>query len=268
MQQDQIFNMLMDKDDVSWQSILLDLVRTEKMDPWDIDVSQLSRKYLDMIKKLKELDFRLTGKVVLAAALLLKIKSKRLVGADIEFLDSLFSQTDEVEEGFDDLGLSDVEIMRRMIEDENPRLIPRTPQPRRRKVSIYDLMDALQKAMEVKRRRLIKEIPELKEITLPEKKKDVTEIMRDIFSMVRAFFIKTSGKKKLTFSHLLPAETRDAKVFTFIPLLHLTNQRRIDMLQYEHFGEIEIKMLKAKAQRQKQMLEKQKEVKKPEGKTK
>jgi len=40
------------------------------------------------------------------------------------------------------------------------------------------------------------------------------------------------------------------------------------MLQYEHFGEIEIKMLKAKAQRQKQMLEKQKEVKKPEGKTK
>ena len=164
MQQDQIFNMLMDKDDVSWQSILLDLVRTEKMDPWDIDVSQLSRKYLDMIKKLKELDFRLTGKVVLAAALLLKIKSKRLVGADIEFLDSLFSQTDEVEEGFDDLGLSDVEIMRRMIEDENPRLIPRTPQPRRRKVSIYDLMDALQKAMEVKRRRLIKEIPELKEI--------------------------------------------------------------------------------------------------------
>lgn len=258
MEQDEIFELLFDKDEVSWQSILLELVRNEKMDPWDIDVSLLARKYLDMLGKLKELDFRLTGKVVLAAALLLKIKSKRLIGADIEIFDSLFSQSEETEEGFDDFEISDVERMRRMIEDENPKLIPRTPQPRRRKVSIYDLMEALQKAMEVKRRRLIKDIPELKEINLPEKTKDVSEIMRDVFSMIKAFFIKTAGRKKLTFSQLLPAETKEAKVYTFIPLLHLTNQRRIDMLQYEHFGDIEIQLLKAKAQRQKEMLEKSK----------
>ena len=35
-------------------------------------------------------------------------------------------------------------------------------------------------------------------------------------------------------------------VYTFIPLLHLSNQRRIDLWQKEHFGEIEIVVNKAR----------------------
>ena len=33
----------------AWKTILIELVKTEKMDPWSIDISQLSEKYLAKI---------------------------------------------------------------------------------------------------------------------------------------------------------------------------------------------------------------------------
>ena len=47
-------------------------------------------------------------------------------------------------------------------------------------------------------------------------------------------------QKRLTFSQLVPSNTKEDKIYTFIPLLHLTTQRKIDLTQQEHFGEIEI----------------------------
>ena len=40
-------------------------------------------------------------------------------------------------------------------------------------------------------------------------------------------------------------DTKEDKVFTFIPLLHLDHQRKIDLLQKKHLGDIEIKMLQS-----------------------
>ena len=74
-----IIDMLIQKDDVTWKSMIYDLVKSEQMNPWDIDISLLSKKYLDIVKTLKEMDFRISGKVILAAAILLKLKSKHLL---------------------------------------------------------------------------------------------------------------------------------------------------------------------------------------------
>jgi len=37
--QDKLYEMLMNKDEITWQTIIYDLVKTGEMDPWDIDVS-------------------------------------------------------------------------------------------------------------------------------------------------------------------------------------------------------------------------------------
>jgi chromatin segregation and condensation protein Rec8/ScpA/Scc1 (kleisin family) len=39
---------------------------------------------------------------------------------------------------------------------------------------------------------------------------------------------------------LMPSDNKEDKVYAFIPLLHLTNQGKLDMEQYQPFGEIEI----------------------------
>jgi len=247
---DKILEMVMGNDEISWQSIIYNLVKSEEMDPWNINVSLLAKKYIDTIRKLKELDLRISGKVVLAAAILLKIKSSRLVGEDLSQLDRLFASTEEeIEEDLENFE----EILGQNVSDEDrPALIPRTPQPRKRKVSIYDLVDALEKALEVKHRRVLHSMPPTN-IRIPEKRKDITEIIRDVYGKIKSFFLKNK-KNIVLFSSLVPSDSKEAKIYTFIPLLHLTNQRKIDIFQEQHFGDIEI-MMKAKKAVDKELAE-------------
>ena len=240
---DRIFNILFSKaDEITWQTIIFDLVKTEQMDPWDIDVSILAQKYIDMLRTLKGHDFRISGKVLLAAAILLKMKSTKLIGEDLSELDRLLIG---VEEEIDELGFEETTMPKL---DEIPNLIPRIPQPRKRKVSIFDLVEALERALEVKKRRLLHSIP-ARDLEAPKKKKDITEIIREVYGKIKGFFINAlSGK--LTFSKLLPSESKEDKVHTFIPLLYLAQQNKIELKQEAHFGEIEI-LLKRKEEGQK-----------------
>ncbi|MCK5282628.1 MAG: segregation/condensation protein A, partial [Nanoarchaeota archaeon] len=68
--------------------------------------------------------------------------------------------------------------------------------------------------------------------------KDISEVIREMYIKIKTFF--TTNNTRLTFSTLVPSETKEDKIYTFIPLLHLTNQRKIDIEQYQPFGEIEI----------------------------
>jgi len=235
---ERIFNIIFSKaDEITWQNIIFELIKSEQMDPWDIDVTILTQKYIDMLRTLKVHDFRISGKVLLAAAILLKMKSNKLVGEDLSELDRLLIG---VEEQMEELAFEETSEIPKL--DEIPNLIPRTPQPRKRKVSIFDLVKALEKALEVKKRRLLHSIPPLN-LEAPKKKKEITEIIREVYIKIRTFFLKPF-QEKLTFTRLLPSESREDKVHTFIPLLHLAQQNKIELMQETPFGEIEILMKK------------------------
>jgi segregation and condensation protein A len=248
--QERIFKLVFEEDDVTWQSILYDLVRKEQMNPWDIDVSLLAQRYIEMLKKLQRMDFRISGKVLLAAAILLRIKSTRLVGDDLLDLDRLLYAQDEIDE---DQFYDELENQAREKErEEIPDLIPRTPQPRKRKVSIYDLISALEQALEVKRRRVMKYIPPL-DMKAPEKKVDISQVIKHVYLRILKYF--SSGQQLMTFSQLVPSDSRSDKVYTFIPLLYLATHsaetpRRIELWQKEHFGEIEIMLNQALAKKE------------------
>ncbi|MBI1970312.1 segregation/condensation protein A [Candidatus Woesearchaeota archaeon] len=242
MVHDKIFTILFQEDEITWKTLLLELVKSEQMDPWDIDISELTKQYLQMLKEMKEANLRISGKVVLAAAILLRIKSNRLVEEDVLQFDNLLSGQDEAQ-----LYAEDGDQLKPAIDRsryKQLRLIPKTPQPRKRKVSIYDLIAALEKALEVEKKRKLR-IPSIIKLELPEKKVDINEVMGKVYARVLAMFHKDE-EKKITFDHLVGkgAEKRD-KIFTFIPLLHLTNQRKVDLEQKEAFGEIDIKVIKA-----------------------
>lgn len=242
--QQKIFDLVLNQDDVTWRSILYDLVKTEQMDPWDVNITLLTKKYVETIKKLKETDLKISGKVLLAAAILLKMKSHKLVNEDIGELDRLIALTEETDDDDFFSEFTDELITKdRKSLEQKYRLIPRQPQPRTRKVSIYDLVDALQKAMETKKRSLVKQKPYKFEVHT-KSKFDIVEGIRDIYARVKHFF-QSPNNKNLTFSHLLPPQAqKHDKVFTFIPLLHLENQRKINTHQPKHFGEIFIKLFK------------------------
>jgi len=74
---------------------------------------------------------------------------------------------------------------------------------------------------------------------VPERKININSVIRKLYNRISTFFSGNSNKR-LTFTQLVPSDSKRDKVLTFIPLLHLTNQRKIDLMQEQHFGEIEI----------------------------
>ena len=237
--QEKIWNLILEQEEVSWKTILYELVKSEEMDPWDVNISLITKKYIESVRKMQEHDLKFSGKVVLAAAILLKIKSTHLIDHDISNLDKLLHQGEELVD--EDMLEEFEDALYKHREKQKFQLIPRQPQPRNRKVSIHDLVDALQRAMESKRRILAKKRPV--KYQMPKKHIDIMEVISDIYHKI-VYYSKKDSKEKLTFSQLLPpTASKQEKVFTFLPLLHLENQRRIDTEQKQPFSEIYVKLL-------------------------
>jgi segregation and condensation protein A len=240
--QDKIYDMLLKEEDVTWKSLIYELVKSEQMNPWDINLTTLTQKYIQLIKDMKEHDLKISGKILLAAAILLKIKSTHFIETDIANLDRMMNPVDDElseEDLFDEM---EQEMSTR--EKQKFKLIPRNPQPRSRKVSIHDLVDALQRAMETKKRALVKQRPV--KYNFPKRKFDIMEVIQDIYHKISYYTTKKSAKS-ITFSQLLPPKAgKQEKVHTFIPLLHLENQRKIDTTQKKSFDEIHVKLINSK----------------------
>jgi len=242
---EKVFNVLFVEDELSWKDMIYALIEQENMNPWDIDISLLSQKFLEMLRKLKELDFRISGKMVLASAVLLKMKSDVLIDEDIAHFDEMMNGTEE-NMPLDDAG--------RPVFDANgrPQLYPRTPQPRKRKVSIFDLVQALEKALEVENRRK-KFKPNTKKLVLklPEKHFDLGKSMQTVYGKVETHYKNKKNKDRiLTFDELVIGGSKQDKVLTFIPLLHLDNLRKVDLEQEKHFAQISVKLAVPKTEKE------------------
>jgi len=234
--ENQIINILFDQDDVSWKTIIYELIRTEQMDPWNIDVSAIAEKFIELLSEMQKMDFRISGKIILAAAFFLKIKSDKLVKEDIAFLDSMIRPLDNPEDFLDMLDDSALEM--RIPTGERPALNYKTPQPRKRKVSVYDLVNALEKALESDQRRTINRMrSQGKKIKIPEKTRDMSDIINELFDKIKVTLEKV---KVVWFNQIIPSESKEDKINTFIPLIFLEGQNKLDLEQKEHFGDIKI----------------------------
>ena len=105
---------------------------------------------------------------------------------------------------------------------------------------LFHELKALEQALEVKHRRVLRNMPELK-LEIPKKSRDITQLIKNLYLRIRQFF--STSKSELTFSQLAPPESsKEDKVYTFIPLLHLAHQSKIMLEQEQAFGEIAIKL--------------------------
>jgi segregation and condensation protein A len=143
--------------------MLVHLARTGRIDPWNIDIVEVTDQYLQLLGELKSHDLKLTGKALLYAAILLRMKSDSLAGVNYLALssddetgwDDMASDND-----FLDLGLTPeptpLQKLGRVF-DQLDRMIQRrtsVKQPRIRKVTLTDLIAQLRQyeAMEAQRR--------------------------------------------------------------------------------------------------------------------
>ena len=205
----------------AWEYLLLDIVRSEDLDPWDIDITKLTETYTKKIKNMKELDLRIPARIILAAAILLKMQSDQLVMSDEE--EELFEELFSEEELLEDTEKK---------EEEFPILDLRIRRKPTRRVTLEDLISNLQKAL-VKKEKPIKFRPEPFELKLEEE--DISKKIDDLYAK-----ILKSKLKKIAFSNLLNEKTRTEVIGTLLPLLHLANDGKVNIEQEEFFKEIYI----------------------------
>jgi segregation and condensation protein A len=222
----------MKESEVTWQDIIHDLIKKEQMDPWDVDVSKLTQRYIETVKQMKEMNYFISGKVLLASALLLKIKSNRLVEEDISNFDSfLFHQENEFEELGEFMPRNDLKV-------EIPTLGIRTPMARKRKVSIADLIGALERALrvDVRRKLRLQKFMAFHRPEIPEKKVDIGKLIDEIHLKLLGMF---KEKEIVKFSEF-NTKTKDETILTLVPLLHLYGHAKINLEQEKSFDEINI----------------------------
>src|SRR3989339_1632539 len=106
VKQAQIHDILFNRE-IGWQEIIYDLINTEQLDPWDINIMILTEKYLETLQKLEEADFFVSSKVLLAASFLLRIKSEILLNEYIKSIDDiLFGKKEKIPSKFERLELN------------------------------------------------------------------------------------------------------------------------------------------------------------------
>jgi len=77
--------------------ILVSLAKTGKVDPWNIDIVDITDKYLTQLFQMKSQNLRLTGRTLLFAAVLLRLKSNVLENIDINEFEAQEQHLDELE---------------------------------------------------------------------------------------------------------------------------------------------------------------------------
>lgn len=246
-----MFKFIFDEDDIRWQSIIYQLVRNRKVDPWDVDISKFTKEYMATIEKLKQMNFRVSGKVVLAAAILLKLKTQHLG------LDDFIVLTEDPEE---DMALAHAEdeyidpdeekLVRlathiRQNKKKKYKIEPKLVGPRRRKVTVFELVGALKKALEVDERRTTRKVKF--ERAAPSKTYEVKKI--DIFGKIKDVYgrlriqVESEKSNMVPFNTLVGKDDKKETIWTFIPLLHLANEEKVWLHQDESFSEINVELL-------------------------
>ncbi len=234
VKQEQVHDLLFSRE-IGWQEIIYDLINTEQLNPWDINITILTDRFLEKIQKLEETDFFISSKVLLAAALLLRIKSEILLNKYIKSIDEILFGKKEQKK----YSLERIEL-----EEEIPELIPRSPMPRFRKVTLKELIESLNKAITTENRRIKKEIINrnaLREssFSIPKSKISIKNRIREIYQNLFEHFKENKDKKKISFTEFM-GEDKEKKIISFAPLLHLEDQKKIWMVQEGHFEEIHI----------------------------
>lgn len=232
VKQEQIQDLLFNRE-LGWQEIIYDLINTEQLDPWDIDIIILTDKYLEKIREFEETDFFVSSKVLLAASLLLRIKSEILLSQYIRSIDEiLFGKKEQIK-----IPLERIEL------DENiPDLISRSPLPRLKKVTLKELMESLNKAIITENRRIKKEITNKNSLrdssfSLPKRKFSIKDKITEIYRNLNDLF-KERTEKKVPYSEFI--KEREEKIISFLPLLYLEDQKKIWLDQKIPFDEVHI----------------------------
>ncbi len=225
--------------------ILFDMAKSGKIDPWNIDIADVTDKYLQKLIEIKTNNLKLTGRTLFFAALLLRLKSDVLEGLSI--LDEIpeepefIEEFDDPDELIDNLNYSNVISLDQVLERRTSVRLHKE-----RVVTLEDLVKQLEFYEKID-----------KKLALKNKQQKSTRKVRsyenftseDIINMAHDEYIEKSvSKLQESLEKLFRTDERVElteltqtgmdKVSAYIALLFLASRSRIELVQDEFYSEV------------------------------
>ncbi len=227
--------------------ILFEMAKSGKIDPWNIDIADVTDKYLQKLVELKANNLKLTGRTLFFAALLLRLKSDVLEGINVfeekpeeaQFLDEI----SDFEEDSESINYNNVISLDEVLERRTSVRLYKN-----RVVTLEELVKQLEFYEKIDRRLALRN-KQKKSVGKYRSYENFTP--EDIINMAHDEYIETSVSKiqqsleKLfeTDSKIELNELIDAgmdKVSVYIALLFLASRSRIDLVQDEFYSDLYI----------------------------
>jgi len=225
--------------------ILVDMAKTGKIEPWNIDIVDVTDKYLQQLVEMKSNNLKFTGRTLFFAAVLLRLKSDVLEGIDpLASIDEVESDIgEETDIDFDTINTSNViSLEDALARRSSVRL------NRQRVVTLSDLIKQLEFYEKIEKKRSL--------INAQERAQRRTRSYADftpddILEMAHEEYIEDEinnlhnillrlfeTNEKVELSEL--NETGMDKISTYITLLFLSARSRIDLVQEEFYSDLYI----------------------------
>lgn len=224
--------------------LLCHLIEKNKMDVYDINLSEITDQYMDFLKEQEKFNLEIASEFLVMATTLLFLKSKNL----------LSKQEEEEEE------ITEEELIRRIIEYKKFKEISK--KLKENYLLFSDRYFKLQEEIKLPKQKLEKEyentiIPELykkvvekNEVKINQNAKNIEKIaITDTYtvaSKVREMFKVLIKQKKFIFNQLfsLKKHNKQEVVTAFSGLLELSRRSKVETEQEEIFGDITVKKIK------------------------
>ncbi|MCD6540341.1 hypothetical protein J7K76_00700 [Candidatus Bipolaricaulota bacterium] len=221
-----------------WEGVLRAL--TADMDPWDIDIVELVRRFREYLLRAQGLELEVPGRMVFVGAVLLRLKSEIL--RELNGHDGNGNGNGN--------GHGEVEILSAAAEEADflpeegvyiaPELrIPVVRRPRR-KVTLAELERALKAALaqEKQKKERTPRKPSGPGVPVPEGESFSVRAKR-LFTRLLSL---VNGKREIPFRMLLSGEEPGEVVARFMELLHLDAQGKVVLTQRRFLGELLVRV--------------------------
>ncbi len=224
--------------------ILVQMAKAGKIDPWNIDIIDVTDKYLSHLFEIKAQNLRATSKTLLFASILLRLKSNVLEGNDI--LD--YEQPEDEYEIPDDEIIDNYEPPKNNVISFNEVLQRRTSVKinRNRTVTLKDLIRQLEFYEKLEKKQSLKQLQERAKRHVQSYANLTTE---DIVNLAHDEIIENSvkalqAKLEKIFNKSDKVELNElvsigmSKISAYIAILYLTADGKCDIEQEEFYSDL------------------------------
>jgi len=230
--------------------ILVEMAKAGKIDPWNIDIVDITDKFLHALVEMKSNNLRLTGRTLFFAAVLLRLKSDILEGIDpLKDLEEAYNACEDF--GDDETSSPAEEYINKnnviSLEDAISRRSS-VRLNRQRTVTLKDLIKQLEFYEKADKMRALKNAQDRAKRRVRNyadfSPDDIIEIaheeyIEDGLEKLHHILLKLfETNEKIELSEL--SETGMDKISTYITLLFLSARSRIDLVQDKFYSDLYI----------------------------